>query len=85
MIIASDPYINELKQKVKLLIKWLLEPLTLSKKKAPAKNQRPKGQPRRNPIVEPSIRVSNPEIVIEKEEVMMSITETTSKIYELES
>lgn len=64
-----------------MLVKWPLE-VAQTKRKAPAREPKPRSRPQKNPIVEPSIEVPDPEIAIEKEEVAMSIAETTSKIYE---
>ncbi len=74
----SEPYIDKSEKGAKLLVKWPLE-VVQPKRKAPAGEPKPRGRPRKNPIVEPSV---DPETAIEEEEVAMSITETTSKIYE---
>ncbi len=81
VVIASEPYIDESEQGAKLLAKWPLDATAL-KRKAPVGEPRPRSRPRKNPIIEPRIETPSPEVEGEEEEVAMSITETTSKIYE---
>lgn len=50
VIIASEPYIDELEQGAKLLEKWPVE--TSLKRKAPAGEPRPRGHPRKRPVEE---------------------------------
>lgn len=82
-MIGSELYIDKSEKGTKLLAKQLLDIIQI-KKKAPAREPKPRDRPQKNPI-EVCIKTPiEPEIVSEKE-VVMSITETISKIYELES
>ena len=87
VIIASEPYIDKLEQGAKLLEKWLIDMSTPPglKRKAPAGEPRPRSQPQKNPMIEPAAVSIVPPIEIEdvkkQQEVAMSITETSSKIY----
>lgn len=94
MIIASESYINKSVQKTKLLIKYLLSTITPAlKRKAPVREPRPKGRPRKNLAIEPTttalqITIDEFDLQIKPEankEIAMSITETCSKIYEPKS
>ena len=80
IVIASEPYIDESEKGAKLLAKWPLD-VAQTKRKAPAGEPKPKGRPRKNPIQTRVETLTEPGIVGEEEEVAMSITETTSKIY----
>ncbi len=80
IVISSEPYIDESEKGAKLLAKWPLD-VTQAKRKAPAGEPKPRGRPRKNPIETPIEAPTEPGSV-DEEEVAMSITETTSKIYE---
>lgn len=90
VIIASEPYIDKSEQGAKLLVKWPLSTTTTAaKRKAPAGEPRPRGRPRKIVVtetmsiadlqIEPEANTDDAE---ECEEVVMSMTEAGSKIYE---
>ena len=47
VIIASKPYIDELEKGAKLLTKWPLDEISSLKRKAPAREPRPRGRPQK--------------------------------------
>ncbi len=82
-MILSELYINKSEKSTKLLARWLLN-ITQAKKKALAKEPKPRDRLQKNPIKTPIEAPIESEIV-DEEKVAMSITKTTSKIYKLGS
>ncbi len=76
VIVVSDPFMDESVQGAKPLLDWPLETGFSSKRKATGE-PKPQGRPRKIFIFQ-----QNPISVIESEQAM-SITESTRKIYEL--
>ena len=91
VIIASEPYIDKSKQGAKLLAKWLLN-TNASKQKTPIGEPRPKGRPRKHPVlakipsgltIEDSNSIRTADIKRKtSNEVAMSMTKANSKIHE---
>lgn len=82
-MIASKLYIDESEKGAKLLAQWPLD-VTLMKRKVSAKKPRSRDRPRKNSI-EIHVKTSVKLVIIEGEEVVISRTKTTSKIYKPES
>ena len=82
-MIGSELYIDKSEKGIKLLAKWLLD-VTQTKKKAPAREPKPRDRSQMN-LIEIYIETPIELEIVSKEEVVMSITETISKIYKLES
>ncbi len=95
MIIASEPYNDELEQGAKLLNEWSLEVSTALKRKAPAKESWPRGRPQKiaaeasttlakvtNLTRIDDLAIPEPASIKNRTKTAMSITEYSSKIYE---
>lgn len=65
------------------MVKWLLE-VAQTKKKTLVRESKSRGKLQKNPIIELSVDILDPEIIIKKEEVVISIIKTTNKIYKPE-
>lgn len=82
MIIVSKPYVNKSERGVKLLEKWLLEVVPLSKRKTLAREPKPRGKPKKQVVVKGT---AVPESRGKVKEVAMSMIESSSKIIKLTS
>ncbi len=78
VVITSKSYVDESEQGAKLLSKWPLDTAVSSKRKAPAREPRPRGRPRKQIAIEET----SGKTAGETEKIAMSITESASKIYE---
>lgn len=80
IVIANELYIDESERGAKLLAKWPLD-VTQTKRKTSAKEPKFRNRLQKNPI-EAHIETLMEPNIIGKQEVVMSITKTTCKIYQ---